>query len=234
MINGGEAADQMVNYATKTGEVLVRLAGAGAKNLAVYLAAILKDNKKNKGKTFLSRMLSEGKELKVFSIRQVDLKQFTLEARKYGVLFASLRDKKDQSGMCDIMAKAEDAAKLNRIMERMGFADIKEATTVTQEIIEERGAPNEKGNLVHRNQMKTQVENPTRGRTKQNPQMSESPSGSFSGDRTDSIPAERVSVRNRLDRIKGQLNDQPKQNQKQRSMGKSQRGKRPPNLNRAR
>lgn len=230
MTNGGEAADQMVNYATKTGEVLVRLAGAGAKNLAVYLAAILKDNKKNKGKTFLSRMLSEGKELKVFSIRQADLKQFTLEARKYGVLFAALRDKKDQSGMCDIMAKAEDAAKLNRIMERMGFADIKDATTVTQEIIKEREASDEKGNLTH----KTQGENPTRGRTKQNLQRNESPSESFSGDRTDSIPAEKLSVRNRLARIKIQLNDQPKQNQKQRSMGKSQRGKRPPNLNKAR
>ena len=38
MMNGGEAADQMVSYAFKGGEVVLRLSGSAAKNLAVYLA----------------------------------------------------------------------------------------------------------------------------------------------------------------------------------------------------
>ena len=42
MYNGGEAADQMVSYAFKGGEVVLRLSGAAAKNLAVYLTALLK------------------------------------------------------------------------------------------------------------------------------------------------------------------------------------------------
>ena len=40
MMNGGEAADQMVSYAFKGGEVVLRLSGDAAKHLAVYLAKL--------------------------------------------------------------------------------------------------------------------------------------------------------------------------------------------------
>ena len=53
MMNGGEAADQMVSYAFKGGEVVLRLSGSAAKNLAVYLANALKEGGPSKGKTTL-------------------------------------------------------------------------------------------------------------------------------------------------------------------------------------
>ena len=65
MYNGGEAADQMVSYAFKGGEVVLRLSGAAAKNLAVYLTALLKQGGPSKGKTTLKRMIADGKELTV-------------------------------------------------------------------------------------------------------------------------------------------------------------------------
>ena len=56
-------------------------------------------------------MLKSGKELKVFSVKYDDLKKFTEEAKRYGVLFSALIDKKQKNvdGMVDIMVKAEDA-----------------------------------------------------------------------------------------------------------------------------
>lgn len=42
-------------------------------------------------------------------------------AKQYGVLFAVIKDK-DSGEKLDILFKAEDVAKLNRIYERMGYA----------------------------------------------------------------------------------------------------------------
>ena len=103
MNNGADAADQIVNMSLKGIEVLAKISGEGAKNLATYLYAVLKDQKKTRGKTRLEGLLRSGKELKVFAVRNEDLKKFTQEAKRYGVLYCALRDKKSLDGMCDIM-----------------------------------------------------------------------------------------------------------------------------------
>ena len=51
MSYSGDAAEQVVRMSLETGEVAVKLAGAGAKQLAVLLYAILREQKKTKGKT---------------------------------------------------------------------------------------------------------------------------------------------------------------------------------------
>jgi hypothetical protein len=62
----------------------------------------------------LEGLLRSGKELKVFAVRNEDLNKFAMEAKRYGVLYCALRDKKSLDGMCDIMVRAEDASKINR------------------------------------------------------------------------------------------------------------------------
>jgi hypothetical protein len=71
-------------------------------------------------------MLKTGKPLKIFTIRAEDLKKFSQEAKKYGVLYCALADKKNSKidGMVDIMVREEDASKMNRIAERFNFRDI--------------------------------------------------------------------------------------------------------------
>lgn len=139
MNNGAEAADQIVNMSLKGIEVLAKISGEGAKNLATYLYAVLKDQKKTKGKTRLEAMLRSGKELKVFAVKNEDLKKFTQEAKRYGVLYCALRDKKDTDGMCDIMVRAEDASKINRIVERFKLATVNTAS-IKSEIEKSRAA----------------------------------------------------------------------------------------------
>lgn len=81
MNTGGDAAEQIVRMSLEGFEVAAKLTGAGAKNIAVLLYSILKEEQKTKGKARLTSMLRSGKELKVFTIKNEDLKRFTQEAK---------------------------------------------------------------------------------------------------------------------------------------------------------
>jgi hypothetical protein len=141
MNTSSESAEQLVRMYIQGVEVAAKLTGSGAKNLAVLLCAILKDKKMTKGKTTLTNMLKTNKELKVFSIRQEDLKKFTEESKRYGVLLAALIDRKHKSpdGLIDIMVKAEDAAKINRIVERFNLSTV-DVASIKSEIQKTRNA----------------------------------------------------------------------------------------------
>ena len=124
MSYSGDAAEQVVRLSLETGEVAVKLAGEGAKQLAILLYAILREQKKTKGKTRLTNMLRSGKELKVFAVKDSDLQLFCREAKKYGVLYCVLKDRDATDGLTDIMVRAEDASKINRIFERFNLAAV--------------------------------------------------------------------------------------------------------------
>lgn len=49
MNTSGEAADQVVRMSLEVGEAALKITGAGAKQLAVILYAVLKEQKKTKG-----------------------------------------------------------------------------------------------------------------------------------------------------------------------------------------
>lgn len=51
-----------------------------------------RDQKKTRGKIRLTNMLKSGKELKVFAVRDGELRKFCEEAKKYGVLYCVLKD----------------------------------------------------------------------------------------------------------------------------------------------
>ncbi len=121
MSQGSEAAEQMTRETLRISETVAKLTATGAKNLGVLLAALMKDNIKIKGKTNLNAMLKEGRELKVFPIQGEYLKGFAAEARKYGILFSVIKDKKTEPPTFDILARAEDVSKINRVMERIGY-----------------------------------------------------------------------------------------------------------------
>ena len=113
-------------------EVAARITGTGAKNIAILLAAVLKEEQKTKGKARLTNMLKSGKELKVYTIQNQDLKKFSEEAKRYGVLYCVLKDKNDKSdtAVVDVIARAEDASKIQRITERFQLATVDTATVM--------------------------------------------------------------------------------------------------------
>ena len=129
----GDAAEQVVRLSLEGFEVACRLSGSAAKNIAVMMAAVLKEEKRTKGKARLTSMLRSGKELKVFSLPQKDLNEFTKQAKRYGVLYCVLREKnQDGSAPVDIIARADDASKIQRIVERYKFVTTDKATVVEE------------------------------------------------------------------------------------------------------
>lgn len=138
MNTGGESAEQLVRMSLNGVEVAAKITGAGAKQLAVLLYTILKEQNKTKGASRLSSMLRSGKELKVFTVKQSELKTFVKEAKRYGVLYCALRGrKKNPDGLVDIMVRAEDASKINRIVERFELAAVDKAS-IKNEIVKDK------------------------------------------------------------------------------------------------
>lgn len=129
---GGDAAEQVVRMSLEGVEVAAKITGNGAKNIAILLAAVLKEEQKTKGKARLTNMLKSGKELKVFTVQQKDVKKFSQEAKRYGVLYCVLKDKnnKDENAIVDVIARADDASKIQRIMERFKLATVDKASVI--------------------------------------------------------------------------------------------------------
>ena len=134
MNNGGDAAEQVVRLSLEGFEVAAKLTGSAAKNVALLLVSVLKQEQQTKGKARLTNMIKSGKELKVFSIPNKDLAQFTKQAKRYGVLYCVLRDKsaKGDDVPVDIIARAEDAAKIQRISDRFELGKVDKASIVSE------------------------------------------------------------------------------------------------------
>ncbi len=190
MSYSGEAADQVVRISLNGAEVAARLSGSAAKQVAILLYAVMKDQQKTKGKVRLSNMLRSGKELKVFAVRDKDLETFCKAAKEYGVLYCVLRDKDSKDGITDIMVKAEDAPKINRIYERFGLATVDMAQIKTEAAKEKTGKAKSDENPTLGRMEKSNPSEPTY-KPKENPDKAGSEQG-------------RSSVRQELRDIKAQ------------------------------
>lgn len=128
----GDAAEQVVRFSLEGMEVAMKITGTAAKEMAILLAAALKAEQKTAGKARLSSMLKSGKELTIFSLPQKDIKKFVQEAKKYGVLYCTIRERqsKDPNAVVDIITRAEDAPKINRVVERFKLAAVDTAEIV--------------------------------------------------------------------------------------------------------
>ena len=227
MSTSSDAADQVVKFSLDGFEVIAKLSGTGAKNIAAMLYAIMKDKKQTKGKTRIVNMLKTGKPLKIFSVKQEDLEVFAKEAKVYGIQYCALmnRKNKDLDGMVDIMVKDEDSSRINRIVERFKLATTKEVDVRTEVVkaIDERNEkkgqnPNDKGVqekskeeqlediLAHKPIQKEEVsqENFNFAKTEKNP-LSERTSKTLAMSEGVSKPVTKKSVRKELEMYKEQI-----------------------------
>ena len=115
---GSDPADQVVRYTLEGSEFALRMTGTAAKNFVVFVAAVLRDQKRTRGKTNLTRLLRAGKPLKFFSVPEERMREFTQEAKRHGLLFVPMRDRTNP-GSIEIAIWADDAAKVERIIDRM-------------------------------------------------------------------------------------------------------------------
>ena len=138
-MSNSDAAEQVVRMSLEGGEVAVKVTGAAVKNIAVLLYSALKAESRTRGRARLGTMLRSGKELKVFTVRGKDLRKFTEDARRYGVLYCVLAKKNLRSeDEVDILVRAEDAAKINRIVEKHKLVTVESAQVKTEEQVESK------------------------------------------------------------------------------------------------
>ena len=133
MNQSSDAAEQIVRMSLEGFEVAAKVTGSGAKNIAVLLYTIMKNREQTSGKSKLSSMLKSGKPLTIFTIKKDDLAKFQQEAKRYGILYCALVDKKDKSkdGIVDIVVRKEDSARINRIVERFKFVEFNKAEIIS-------------------------------------------------------------------------------------------------------
>lgn len=133
MNQSSDAAEQIVRMSLEGFEVAAKVTGSGAKNIAVLLYTIMKNKEQTSGKSKLSSMLKSGKPLTIFTVKKEDLAKFQQEAKRYGILYCALVDKKDKSkdGIVDIVVRKEDSARINRIVERFKFAEFNKAEIIS-------------------------------------------------------------------------------------------------------
>ena len=207
---GGDTADQMTKMTLEGIEVAAKIGGSAAKSLAAMLYAMLNDKKKVKGKTRLDALLRSGKELKVFALRHDDLKVFCEEAKRYGVLYSVLKEKNNTDGICDIMVRAEDAAKISRIVDKFELATI-DTKAIRESIMSQKEnplkdiqpmTPEERDKLV---ESLMKEGNPKRVRT----EKSDRPSGPSSKSTNKRKGAGRPSVKKELDNIRKESSIKP-------------------------
>ena len=248
MNNGGDAAEQVVRLSLEGFEVAARLSGSAAKNIALLLVSVLKQEQKTKGKARLTNMIKSGKELKVFSIPQKDLKKFTEQAKRYGVLYCVLRDKntKGENAPVDIIARAEDASKIQRIVERFELGKVDKASIVSEaekaiadrEAVEKEKPTKSKSEII----MEEAVRNPMQKeeRANANPSVAKTDKSPLS--RQNSEPEDmqtdkgiavdrqkKPSVKEKLDRYKAQAKQQKEAERKEPEVKKD--GKNPQQKN---
>ena len=133
MSASSDSAEEIVRLSLEGFEVVARLTGSMAKEMAVMLVALSKEKStKTKGQTRLNNMLKSNSNLRIFTIKKDDYQDFKKQAKRYGVLYTALGKKSEISkdGNIDILVKEEDAVRVNRIVERFKL------TTVDQTKIE--------------------------------------------------------------------------------------------------
>ena len=210
----GDAAEKVVRMSLEGTEYAIRIAGSGSIKTAMLLATILKQETKTKGKTRLTGMLKSGKELKVFTVQQKDLAKFSKEAKRYGVLYCVLKDKgnKNPNAPVDVIARAEDASKIQRITERFKLATVETETVINStekdRVFPEKEKPEKTADELERGkrimkplQKEENAVNPAQAKTEKSPP---SEPNSKQTDRSEGSTGsnEKASVREKLERYR--------------------------------
>lgn len=136
MSMAGDSAEEIVKLSLDGVEVLAKISGSMVEKTVTMLYAMAKDtDKKTKGKTRLKNMLKSKNALEVFSIKQEDYRKFKKQAKKYGILYSAILNKKSEDGLIDIIVRSDDAVRVNRIVKRFNITKVD--TEEVEKVLEE-------------------------------------------------------------------------------------------------
>lgn len=117
----GEVADLMVKESLQAGETTVKLAASGIKNVAALLIALAQADRQIIGKTSIKKLTKDPSPAMVLPLKAKDVEQFSKLAKEYGVLYVIARPKGKEGADVDIISNERYSAKLNALMQAMGY-----------------------------------------------------------------------------------------------------------------
>lgn len=150
MSTAGESADEFVKMTLDGTEVVAKLMGNMAKEVAVMLYAISKERNEHKtGKVNLNKMLKSKGNFKIFSIKKENLEDFKKGAKKYKVPYSAIYLKGNKDGIIDIVVKEDDAVLINRIVENYNLTTVEQSQLdeVLEKAEKENPTPKEKAEI---------------------------------------------------------------------------------------
>lgn len=155
MSTSSDSAEEMVRLSLEGFEVVAKLTGSMAKEVAVMLYAMSKERNEHKtGKVGLNKMLKSKGSFKIFSIKKENLEDFKKGAKKYKIPYSAiyLKGNVNKDGVIDIVVKEDDAVLVNRIVENYNL------TTVEQSKLDEVIEKAEKENLTQAPKEKAEIQ----------------------------------------------------------------------------
>jgi len=139
MSTSGEAAEQVVRISMEGVEQMLRIAGPGAERIAKLLVSEMKRPKRSKGRASLMALLKQKRPLQIFELDDSSLKKFCQAAKKYGILYHVVKNRKSHDGKCEILVRADDLAQVNRIFQRFKLG-VNNKATISQSIEKAKNA----------------------------------------------------------------------------------------------
>jgi hypothetical protein len=158
MDNSGEVAERIVRISMDGAVYAMKISGVSTKYLVSILISATKEENKTKGLMRLQNMLRQDKELKVFTLSEDQFKSFRKEVKRFGVTYSVLCDKdRSKNHPIEIMVKAEDASKIQRIFERLNFGkiDTAEVEADIEKAIKDIPAPSGKTEIENNSTVST-------------------------------------------------------------------------------
>lgn len=127
MDNGAQAAETITRVVIMGSTFVLGLTGKAALSIARFAAAAMDPNAKQSGKARLRTLLQSGSELKVFTLQgETNYQRFASEAKDYGILYSVVKrtDEDVEREVYDLLVRAEDASKINRVIEKFHLIEV--------------------------------------------------------------------------------------------------------------
>ena len=118
----GEVADLMVKESLQAGETAVKLTASAVKNVAALLAALAQADYKITGRASARKLTKDPAPSVVVTLKTEDIARFEQLAKKeYGILYVLAKPNGKIGSTVDIISTERYAAKLNAVMQAMGY-----------------------------------------------------------------------------------------------------------------
>ena len=158
MYSGTNESDQIVRLVLSGSVFFLKVSGQASVELLKFISAAASEESKASGKVRLKSLLQSGSELKVFTLQGDErFNAFKDAAKDYGVKYSVVKrhGEDKEAGIYDIMVKAEDASKINRIIEKYSLVEIAASVTATKGDDRTQAEGQNRTNEAARNNQKT-------------------------------------------------------------------------------